>query len=73
MKCTVLHSSSMRYIPLWSFKLIPQKLIEICSGQKCGTRKDGRTERRMEIITISPAEKAAGDNKLFTIDKKHFV
>jgi hypothetical protein len=56
-----LHFSSLRSIHLWSFKLIPQILFEICSGQKCRTegrtegQTDGRTDGRTKTISISPA------------------
>ena len=41
-----LHFSLMRSIHLCSFKLTPEIVFELCSGQKCGLRTDRPTSAK---------------------------
>jgi hypothetical protein len=64
--CTALLLNMIYRPMIWGFKLIPQILFEICSGQKCRTegRTDGRKIRRTDgDYFYIPRRLSARDNK----------
>ena len=45
-----LHFSLMRSLHLCSFKMIPEILFGLCSGQKCGLRTDRQVQSNIPTL-----------------------